>query len=819
MDAASNSSPESPPHLVRVITDHPTAQRSEQSAIASTSRTTLAVQQRDDEQDVYHDAEGYAGQTVAASSSSARKGRANRTRSRSVSSNAVPVTQLARSTLSPLRAELENGLDRGPDTPDFTLSSSTPQWRRAEFERDRTMSSLGQGLQLISEAERTAGPSSDAARPRSGSDASQSSNSSDSHKKKSTPSSAYSRPRLSTLRSFFASFSASNSASNSGNTPNTPQSEQPSSSEDASSQSHWLPMRPQPLVMPTARPAAPNCLIGLNEDSPPLTPTSDLDEQSEYQQYVNAFRQQFIPKQAIRSHGPPKHQWSAAQAAADAADERNRITPPGSSQWPFTPPLTTSNVTSPVASTRTFSPERRPDSTVVTTTSAYQGILPSHLVSGAGPGSRSTTPTSSTTTSASDRPSRAYNMFDVDTYRIESAGKTLMALMPRIQINLSSWRLSIPNLRPYLPRLAFLFTIFAASTCCIVFMLSTLPLTLPKHITSLTLTEIKELAMSLKLYSQSSNKDFVHTLVVLGTFFTWKQSFTVPGSLIMNVVFGAMYGTYSGTLYTSVLTAVGGVFCYLLSAPLAPLITSLPGLAKPLDAMRRALSPGRARAFGRSVMISNSNGDSNGNVWTYLLLLRVLPIVPYGLMNIACGVLGVPLAPYAGTLAVGSIPWNFVTCQVGDLLQEIVEALPVDDDMTVSRLKDKAKSTAGGGMRAIVDRIWNREMMVKLILLSMASLLPMLLSRYLKHRQRQQAEAEGYQAVGVNEGDEINDEESDRPGSRRSSMLLNGSGSKMLLTETVELNNILGGGRAVDTGYSRAGASVGRNSSIRSAWL
>lgn len=260
--------------------------------------------------------------------------------------------------------------------------------------------------------------------------------------------------------------------------------------------------------------------------------------------------------------------------------------------------------------------------------------------------------------------------------------------------------------------------------------------------------------MSLKLYSQSSNKAFIHTLVVLGTFFTWKQSFTIPGSLIMNVVFGAMYGTYSGTLYTSVLTSVGGVFCYLLSAPLAPLITSLPGLAKPLDAMRRALSPGRARASGRSVVISNMNGGSNGNVWTYLLVLRVLPIVPYGLMNIACGVLGVPLAPYAGTLAVGSIPWNFVTCQVGDLLQEIVEALPVDDGMTVSGLKDKAKSSAGGGMRAIVDRIWNREMVVKLVLLSIASLLPMVLSRYLK-RKRKQAEAEGYHPLNANEEEMI----------------------------------------------------------------
>lgn len=759
---------------------------------------------------------------AAFSSSSARKGRGSRARARSVSSNGIPVSQLAKSSLSPLRVELQDGLDRGPGTPDFTLPSSTPQWRRADVERDRTMSSLGQGLQLISEAERSAGPSSSstsAARPRSGSDASHSSDSSDSHKKESAPFTAFGRPRLSTLRSFLSSFSVTNSAVNSGNTVNTPQSEEEDVNNASGSRKHHLPMRPQPLVMPSARPAAPNGLIGLNQDSPPLTPASDPDEQSEYQQYVNAFRQPFVPKQAIRQHGPPKHQWSAAQAAADAAqadlDERNRITPPGLSEWSFTPPLTMSNITSPVASSRAYSPPTRPDSTI-TSSSAFQGILPSHLVSGAAaPASRSTTPTSSTATSASERPSssRTYNVFDVDTYRIESAGKTLLALLPHIQINLSSWRLSMPNLRPFLPRLVFLFAIFAASTCCIVFMLSTLPLTLPKHITSLTLAEIKEIAMSLKFYSQSSNKAFVHTLVVLGTFFTWKQSFTVPGSLIMNVVFGAMYGTYSGTLYTSVLTAVGGVFCYLLSAPLAPLITSLPGLAKPLDAMRRALSPGRARASGRSVVISNLNGASNGNVWTYLLVLRVLPIVPYGLMNIACGVLGVPLAPYAGTLAVGSIPWNFVTCQVGDLLQEIVEALPIQD-VTVSGLKDNAKSSAGGGMRAIVNRIWNREMVVKLVLLSLASLLPMLLSRYLKRRQQSQTEADGYRVVegrDVEGEDEVDDEESDRLGSRRTSRLgRDGEVAKRLPVETVELDSM-----AVVDGAD----GVGRNGGIRNAWL
>lgn len=211
-----------------------------------------------------------------------------------------------------------------------------------------------------------------------------------------------------------------------------------------------------------------------------------------------------------------------------------------------------------------------------------------------------------------------------------------------------------------------------------------------------------------------------------------------------------MYGTYWGTFYTSLLTSLGGVFCYLLSAPLAPLITSLPGLNKPLNAMRRALAPARARSGGKK---------TGGNIWTYLLVLRILPIVPYGLMNIACGVLAVPLLPYAATLAVGSIPWNFVTCQVGDILQDIVVALPLDgqsDGVFEAEGMPTNVGASGGGVRAIVERVWNREMMVKLVLLSLASALPMLLQRYLKANRPAENEDE---AMAPLAGD---DEENER---------------------------------------------------------
>lgn len=288
---------------------------------------------------------------------------------------------------------------------------------------------------------------------------------------------------------------------------------------------------------------------------------------------------------------------------------------------------------------------------------------------------------------------------------------------------------------------------------CVLLALSTLPLHLPSHITDLQ--EIRDMSLNLQVYSQSSNKAFLHTLSVLAAFYTWKQSFTVPGSLIMNVIFGMTFGVWRGTVITSVLTSLGGVFCYLLVSPISPLIHHLPGLHTVLEKLKEAMNKGssgkvlsrHSRPLTTKEQEARKNRTRQSNLWSYLLILRVLPIMPYGLMNIACSVLRVPLLPYAVTLAIGSIPWNACTVQVGDLLVQVVSALDaVEGGSTSSSLdggdfrsaslhgkmlgpKITAKTQSGTG--AIAAKLWNKEMIFKLVLLSLVSLAPLLLQRFL----------------------------------------------------------------------------------------
>ncbi|PWN49023.1 hypothetical protein IE53DRAFT_167122 [Violaceomyces palustris] len=836
---STSSAPASPPPLLRALTDRPSPKKlsKDQDPCASEDFRSLQSELLHGD-DPFDATSSHVSHRMDASTG----GGLARSRARSISSNAVPtISSFINSGLAPpIQTSLLHQPDRGPGTPDFTVGGTFggPSNKRFSPPKERRKAaSLASALSGTSAADSQVSTLKYDDPPRNSIDDSSrdedqgafvtptgSKGISEAYPETSRP------PFRSQFRSFLSSLTGSSSqgpstpCETSGTSAGfnfMPKAEEERFQALAPSAARLL--RPQPLAMPAARPAGPEGLRGLNADSPPLTPTSDKDEMLEYRDAKH-----LEPETQYRHHTAPKHQWSAAQAAADASStERSHgAATPESGAWPFTPPLTLSSASSPVYSARAFSPPVRPESAF---SGHYNSILPSHLIPDHGRGSRPTTPTSTESSTSDQATGHAYKAWDVESFSFRTLTKAFISLLPRIQVNFSSWSVSFPPLRPYFPRLLCLLVIFAAATSCIVFMLTTIPLSLPAHLTSLTLTEIKEIALSLKTYAESSPKSRTHTLLVLSALFTWKQSFCIPGSLIMNVVFGAMYGTYWGTFYTSILTSLGGVFCYLLSAPLAPLITSLPGLTKPLDSMRKALSPGRAHAPGSSVVISNSRGSSSGNVWSYLLVLRILPIIPYGVMNIACGVLGVPLVPYAGTLAIGSIPWNFVTCQVGDILQEIVEALPSDEfsgiegSLGTSDTAKLAAKSAGGGVKAILDRVWNKEMVFKLFLLSLASLLPMLLNRWLKRRR---GEGEGYEAVEADdESPELAqtraDEENDRGrGSSRRARVAN-------KRESAQMAEVWGWNRYEEVDSPSEGLRNWRSSHIRentdearrSAWI
>ncbi|CAO1635447.1 unnamed protein product [Sympodiomycopsis kandeliae] len=707
--------PQSPPRGPhRSLSHHPSYLSSTHTSMApSTSSPPRSVNEiRPEDPSSFHPSTSY------------RSSSGPRTRSRSVGSK-TKADHLFDQTHH--AATIGQQLDRGPGTPDFVVGP-----------KEKSAKGKGRVEELI----------------RNGPDGSlRPSSSTNSLGEGNNP------PRLSSrLRSFFTSFNAADDVhqnssgqqetkARNSNERFSSESSLHSGAQQESGHDATILHRPQGLVIPSARPAVFG-EFGLNDDSPPLTPSSDED-------YNN--RQRDIRRQWNNTYNAP---GSSADASLHAA-------------------------------TQTSSAEARTASMSLGTGGALAAGLGA-INSGS---------------EKEHRPLLRLSLADVS---------------ERLQAGLRS-----KSLRQHMPTLLMLLTFFVFSTMVVFILVTTLPLRMPAHsMSQLSLTEIREICLSLREYATSTPRAYHHTLVVLCLFFTYLQAFNIPGSIISNVVFGALFGAWRATFWLSIFTAVGGSGAAVMSALVAPLVLKIPGMQKAVEVMKRALgnsnfgkqatslspsnsismkkrspaSPSSRSATPRlratsphpsGKAKSHSKKPTGGNLYSILLLLRLLPLTPYGMMNIACGILNVPLLPFGTTLAIGSVPWNAVTAQLGEILVEVVAAFPVDDDAMSAVANDlamggvtppsmqhsmgeqfdaggfevvpkpgsigsdgmrnviaseKAKLSsaaqkAGGGVKILLAKIWTREMILKLVGLSLLSITPVLLGKWWKARQARQAAA------------------------------------------------------------------------------
>ncbi len=118
---------------------------------------------------------------------------------------------------------------------------------------------------------------------------------------------------------------------------------------------------------------------------------------------------------------------------------------------------------------------------------------------------------------------------------------------------------------------------------------------------------------------------------------------SVPGAIILTVSGGFLFGSLWGTVLVVIGATTGATLLFLIAK------TALG------DSLRK-------RAGG---LITKLEAGFRENALSYLLVLRLVPLFPFWLVNLAAAVLGVPLATYVLGTAVGIIPGSYVFATVG----------------------------------------------------------------------------------------------------------------------------------------------------------
>lgn len=125
--------------------------------------------------------------------------------------------------------------------------------------------------------------------------------------------------------------------------------------------------------------------------------------------------------------------------------------------------------------------------------------------------------------------------------------------------------------------------------------------------------------------------------------YTAAVALSIPGAVILTVGGGFLFGSLPGTALVVVGATAGATLLYLIAK----------------TALGDAL---RARAGGA---VQRLEAGFKENALSYLLVLRLIPLFPFWLVNLAAAVLGVPFRTYVLATFLGIIPGSFVYAQVG----------------------------------------------------------------------------------------------------------------------------------------------------------
>lgn len=156
----------------------------------------------------------------------------------------------------------------------------------------------------------------------------------------------------------------------------------------------------------------------------------------------------------------------------------------------------------------------------------------------------------------------------------------------------------------------------------------------------LTLTSLKANRQALLDYYAA------HRLVMVAGFmavYIVQTALSLPGAAVLSLAAGAIFGSILGTVYANIAATTGATLAFLVTRYL----------------LRDAVQD----RFGSQLAGINNELEARG--LNYLLFLRLVPLFPFFLVNLAAGLTRLPLRTFFFGTMVGIIPGGFVYANAG----------------------------------------------------------------------------------------------------------------------------------------------------------
>lgn len=146
--------------------------------------------------------------------------------------------------------------------------------------------------------------------------------------------------------------------------------------------------------------------------------------------------------------------------------------------------------------------------------------------------------------------------------------------------------------------------------------------------------------------------DVVLALAAYAGLYVVLVALSFPGASLLTIAGGFLFGVWAGSAVTAVAATVGATIVF---------VVARSSLGETL----------RARAGPFMARLSEG---FRADAWSYLLFLRLVPLFPFWLVNLAPALFNVPVATYVGATFIGILPGTFAYAFLGAGLDSLIAA-------------------------------------------------------------------------------------------------------------------------------------------------
>jgi len=146
-----------------------------------------------------------------------------------------------------------------------------------------------------------------------------------------------------------------------------------------------------------------------------------------------------------------------------------------------------------------------------------------------------------------------------------------------------------------------------------------------------------------------TRQHYAASLAIAFAVYAGAVALSIPGAVILSLTMGFLFGRWVGTVLVVAAATVGAIIVFAAARYVFA------------DAARKRLGTLGARI----------NAGFTANAFPYMLFLRLVPLFPFFLVNLAPAFTSIPLRTFALATLIGIVPASFVFVNLGETLSRI----------------------------------------------------------------------------------------------------------------------------------------------------